>query len=113
MAATITHSAGAMPTAVITLSSEKMMSITMICAVALNSVGCRPRRLCSSWCSTFSKISWLALNSRNRPPAMSTTSRPENGLPQMWNHGVVRPAIQASVNSSASRLMSAAPRPIR
>ncbi|MNV66835.1 hypothetical protein D3C71_1596090 [compost metagenome] len=87
IAATITGMWSAMPTAVITESSENTMSITAICAItmpntaeALVVVGSS-----SSPPVISSRISIVPLMIRNRPPRISTRSRMEMPMPAMVN----------------------------
>ena len=112
-AITITVSDSAMPTAVITESSEKTMSSTMICRItALNDGATRADRSPSTP-SSFSWISRVALASRNRPPPSRMRSRPDTPRPSTLNSGSVRRTIHASENSSRMRITIAATRPSR
>ena len=76
-AAIITHSSSTIPTAVMTESSEKTMSSSMIWTMTLaNDAATRSERVPflafePSW------ISYVLLPSRNRPPPIRIRSRPE------------------------------------
>lgn len=75
----ITESSSAMPTAVITLSSENTASSTTIWTITCQNTACAslPSR-CPSSPSSRSWSSIVPLNSRNSPPKRRIRSRPEN-----------------------------------
>ena len=74
-AATITGRWSAMPTAVITLSSEKITSSSMIWTITAAKPLPPLSGASSSSPSTSLKISVVAFQIRNRPPANRTRSR--------------------------------------
>ena len=79
-----------MPMAVITESSEKTMSSSMIWTItAANDAPGAARPAASP--SSFSWISNVALASRNSPPPSRIRSRPEIAWPAHVNSGAVRP----------------------
>ena len=71
---------------------------------------CRP---CGRPGSTVWWISLVAFQTRNRPPAIRIRSRQEKAWPKAVKTGAVMPTIQAIVASRTSRMISAAPMPIR
>ena len=80
-AATMTHSSSTMPTAVITESSEKTMSSSMIWMITLANDAATRLEAWPSSPSSFSWISCVLLASRNRPPRIRIRSRPEMSVP--------------------------------
>ena len=54
------------------------------------------------------KASWVAFQTRNRPPAIRIRSRQEKPWPKAVKTGAVMPTIQAMVASRISRMISAA-----
>src|SRR6266705_6626972 len=112
-AAIITARCLAMPTAVITESSENTISSRTICpTTAANAARTRVPATPDSP-SRPSWISRVLLASRNRPPAIRIRSRPENGRPRTWNSGAVRRMIHASAASRAMRVTIAPANPTR
>ena len=101
-AAIITPMFGPSPTAVITESSEKTMSITTICAMILASapelsrIARAPglRGLCESH-ERFS-------SDRKRPPAIMTRLRPEISWPRSWKSGFSKCASRKTNESSST-----------
>jgi hypothetical protein len=108
----MTHNSSTMPIAVMTESSEKTMSSSMICTITLmNDAATRPEA-CPSSPSSLSWISKVLLPSRNNPPPIRIRSRPETACPSAVKSGVVRRAIQAIENSSSTRVSIAPSSPI-
>ncbi len=112
-AMTITVIDSAMPTAVITESSEKTMSSSMIWKMTAPNDGATRADRSPSTPSSFSWISRVALASRNRPPPSRIRSRPEMSRPNTEKSGSVSRTIHASENSSRMRMTMAAMRPTR
>ena len=112
MAATITGRSSTKPTAVMTESSENTTSITAICASTPKKPTLEPPlRAAAGSASIALWISWVALASRNAPPASMMMSRPEMPSPSTSNSSLVRPITQESVNSSRMRVHMATPKP--
>src|SRR6266446_4128614 len=112
-AAIITGRWRAIPTAVMTESSEKTMSSRTIWPTTPANDARAPR---APWPASPSSPAWISrvlLASRNRPPAMRIRSRPENGCPSRLNHGAVSRMIHASAASNAIRVSMAPARPTR
>ena len=91
-----------MPTAVMTLSSEKTMSSTAISAITTQKLACPLLAECSS-CSplTLEWISSVDLPMRKSPPKISTKSRPVIVKSNTLNSGLVSFIIQNNESSSA------------
>jgi hypothetical protein len=104
-----------MPTAVITESSEKTMSRKAIWAMtAQNAAPPRGGAASGPWAtSSLSWISKVALAMRKSPPPRRMRSRPVNPLPNTPKSGRVSPMSQLIAKRSASRVPSAAARPMR
>src|SRR6267142_405738 len=109
MAVTITHRSRAIPTAVITESSEKTTSRTRICASTAAIAGAAVPFVPSSASgpSSLACISCADLPTRNRPPAIRIRSRPEISFPRTEKSGAVSPISQESVNRAIQGLESA------
>ena len=90
-----------MPTAVITESSEKTMSSSMIWTMTAANDGAARAEPCPSSPSSRSWISIVALPSRNSPPPIRMRSRPEMSWPKTVKSGAVSRMIQA-IDSSSS-----------
>ena len=109
----ITGRCCAMPTAVMTLSSEKMMSKTAICTSVPLKLALPPLALCS--CVSPVALEWISsvdLTSRNNPPPISTKSRPLKSRASTLNSGLVSPMIQLRLRSSSMRVNIASASPI-
>ena len=104
----------AMPTAVITESSENTMSITAICAITTQNTDelLVVRGSSSSPPEISSRISIVPFTSRNTPPRISTRSRIEMPMPNSENRSVCIRARNASITSSRIRVMQATAMPI-
>ena len=115
-AATITGRLLVMPTAVMTESSEKTMSMTAICTSTLANaafVPAAPPAAGSPGPSSDSWISFTLFHNRNRPPPMRMTSRPEMAWSNTVTRGAVRPMIHTRENRSAMRVPIARSSPKR
>ncbi len=111
-AATMTSKCSAMPTAVITESSENTMSSTAIWAITvMNDAVAGPPMWRSP--STSVCISCVPLYSRNRPPAARTMSRQEYAVSKRVNIGACNDKMKEMLPSNAIRIKSASVRPIR
>src|SRR5512134_202367 len=103
-AATITPTWRAIPTAVITESSENTMSSITIWPITAANVA-RPRGLaCPCSPSSLSWISKVLFAIRNRPPTMRMRSRPEIGWPSTAKSGAVSRMIHVSDSSRPMRI---------
>jgi hypothetical protein len=103
----------AMPTAVITESSEKTTSRSRIWTRTAENEAATRELASPSSPSSFSWISRVALVSRKRPPTSRIRSRPEMPLPNTENRGDVSRAIQAREASRPMRMNMASPSPSR
>jgi hypothetical protein len=112
-AAIMMRTSSTMPTAVMIESSEKTMSITMICRITAVKVAFTALLASPSSPSSEPWISVVAFQTRNRPPAIRIRSRPEISWPSTVNSGATRPTIQASTSSSPMRMNIAMNRPMR
>src|SRR5690606_17100341 len=112
-ATTITGIWSAMPTAVITESSENTMSITAIWAITTqNTCEAMVVRGSSSWPPLISsRISMTPFTSRKAPPTIRIRSRTEMPMPPMWNSSVCMRARKASETSRQMRVMQATAMP--
>ena len=104
----------AIPTAVITESSEKTMSSSKIwTSTSMNAPRAAPAAV-SSWpASSLSWISQVALAIRKRPPPSRIRSRPETPRPSTEKSGAVSPMIQVIASSRPMRMPSASESPSR
>src|SRR3954466_2579229 len=115
IAVIITQSWLAIPTAVITESSEKTMSRTRICASTVPAAAGAALfdESCDSFPSSLACISCAAFATRNRPPPMRIRSRPENSFPDTVKRGAVSCISHDSVKSRPIRIPSARAMPVR
>ena len=109
MAMIITATSCASPTAVITESSEKMMSITAICDDGRREAG---QRACVRSSPAPSRLSWIStvlFQSRKSPPPIRMMSRPEMPFARTVNSGEVSFMTQVIESSSRMRVTMAKP----
>src|SRR5512139_2570455 len=111
MAMIITATSCARPTAVMTESSEKIMSMIAIWAI----VAANPAKAAAVRSSPApSRLSWIStvlFQSRNKPPPIRMMSRPEISVPGRANSGVVSRITQVMDSSSRMRVTMAKPSP--
>ena len=104
-----------MPTAVMTESSEKTMSMSRIWMMTLTKVGARRLVTEPSSPSSFSWISFVLLAMRNNPPRRRIKSLPDTARSQLkmraCQKGLSSETNHASEHSSRMRVMSASARP--
>ena len=112
-ARTMTHRVWAMPTAVITESSEKTRSSSRIWTMTPPNEAATRAGPCRSPPSRLSWISQVAFASRNRPPPIRTRSRPETSWPSTLNSGLVSEMTQLIPSSRPMRMNIASERPMR
>ena len=113
MAATITDNSRAIPTAVMTESSENTTSISATCTSTEPKLAVPAASwACASEPSSLSWISQVAFPIRNRPPPRRIRSRPETTREKTSKSGCVSPTIQLMAKSSPIRMTIARERPI-
>src|SRR5574342_447010 len=114
MAATITERWPAMPTAVMTESSEKTTSRTAIWKSTMPKAAAPPGARRGSWrTSSLSWISKVALVMRKSPPPARIRSRPVKPWPRRRKSSRVSPMSQVTASRSRRRLPSARASPMR
>ncbi|KYF51167.1 hypothetical protein BE08_37155 [Sorangium cellulosum] len=104
----------AMPTAVMTESSEKTMSSTTICAMTEgNDAFTLGWSSLESSTSSLSNISWVDLPIRNTPPPSRIRSRPLKSCPSRLNRVALSPITHEIASRRSSRIPRARRRPMR
>ena len=112
MAVIITPTSSAMPTAVITESSEKTRSSIKICVMTLAKLATALPLPCSDAPSSLWWISCVLLPMRNAPPRIRMRSRPEISSLKTVKSGATRLITHVSESSSTIRPNIASASPI-